>query len=215
MMKVIGSIILFFFSLICFGENFVAGQDYEIINNSTQVETTKATISVIEFFSFGCPWCYKLEPALNKWVSHQGQRIYYKKIPVVFNKDWEFYARAYYTVSALALYETMGPALFKAILDDKKPLNNKQAMVDFFTQHGIDNATAQSAFGYSPSIDLEVNSGQLLMTRYQIKAVPTLVINNRYKTDLQMAKTETRLFAILEFLVKQSEKKSVSRDKKA
>ena len=39
------------------------------------------------------------------------------------------------------------------------------------------------------------------MATYQVRAVPAFVINNQYKTDLQMAKTEERLFAILDFLL--------------
>ena len=201
MLKYTFSVVLFLISLMSYGADFVVGKDYVIINDSSALDTPIDINSVTEFFSYGCPWCYRLEPSLINWVNKKGTKIYYKKIPVVFNKDWEYYARAYYTANALSLDSQLNLVLFKAILDDKQPLNSKDAMVGFFTKNGVDAATAQSAFGHSPSIDIAVSSGKTLMVRYQISAVPAFIVNNRYKTDLQMAKTEERLFAILDYLL--------------
>lgn len=202
MFKYVFSIVCLLVSFTSFAEEFVAGKDYVILKSSEKGATNKA--SVIEFFSYGCPWCYKLEPSLNKWVESQGSKIDYKRVPVTFNKDWEIYAKAYYTAQALTLNSQLTPALFKAILKDRKSLNTAQAMIDFFVSHGVDTATAQSAFTHSPSIEIEMENGKRQMAEYQVSAVPALVINNQYKTDLQMAKSEERLFKIAEYLVNKS-----------
>ena len=196
-------------SLMCFSADFVAGKDYEIIKQTSKIDNIQGAVSVTEFFSFGCPWCYRLEPAITKWAEQHKSKIHFKKIPVVFNKDWEFYAKAYYAAKDLSLSSTMDPALFKAILKDKRSLNSDKAMIEFFTHQGVDPTTAKSAFNYSTSIEMSVKRGQELMGRYQINAVPALVINNRFKTDLQMAKTEERLLAILDFLVAQSKEQKI------
>ena len=197
---------LFFTSLISFSADFIAGQDYQIMG-SGDAKIGGSPVNVIEFFSFGCPWCYRLEPALNAWVNQQGTKIHFKKVPVIFNKDWDFYARAYYTALAISLNSKLNPVLFKAILDNKKALNSNETMVAFLAKNGVDLAVAQSAFNHSPSIDLNIATSQRLMANYHIAAVPAFVVNNQYKTDLQMAKTEKRLFAILDFLLTQAERK--------
>ena len=46
------------------------------------------------------------------------------------------------------------------------------------------------------------------MTSNHINAVPAFVVNNQFKTDLQMAKTEKRLFEILDFLVAEAKKEN-------
>ena len=207
MLKFILSITLLFISLTSFAEEFVAGKDYEIIKDSDKLDTVNGAISVTEFFSYGCPWCYRLEPSLNNWINQQGTKIYFKKIPVVFNKDWEYYAQAYYVVNALSLDSKLNASLFKAILLDKQPLNSNKNMIDFFTKNGVDLATAKSAFNHSPSIELEAAADKAIMVRYHIAAVPALIVNNQFKTDLQMAKTEKRLFAIMNFLLTQSAEK--------
>ena len=206
MIKYLCSTLLLITSLTAFSAEFVAGQDYEVINNSPSPPLNGA-INVTEFFNFGCPWCYRLEPALNQWVQQQGHKIRFKKIPVIFNKDWSYYARAYYIAEALSLNSTLDKALFKAILDDKKHLNSQQSMIDFLTQQGVERTTAESAFSHSPSIELHMTEAQRLMIAYRVSAVPAIIVNHTFKTDLQMAKTEARLFEILDYLLAQSLKK--------
>lgn len=204
MLKYFLCFVLVFSPLASFAEEFVAGKDYVIIPNPEKLNEIKNAVSVTEYFSYGCPWCYRIEPALNQWVNQQGTKIFYNKVPVVFNKDWEYYAKAHYTAVALSLEPKLAPELFKAIVKDKQRLNSNQAMVDFFAHNGVDTKIAHSAFNQSPSIDIEINDSKREMVRYQVNAVPALVINNQYKTDLQMAKSEERLFAILNFLVAKS-----------
>ncbi|WP_133130674.1 thiol:disulfide interchange protein DsbA/DsbL [Legionella yabuuchiae] len=187
-----------------FAEDFVAGKDYVVINTASEGSSQEDRVMITEFFSYGCPWCYRLETRLETWVAAKGSHVFYEKVPVIFNKDWEFYAKAFYTAQALSLQESITPALFKAILTDKKRLNNNKDMVQFLHTQGIDEKVAKSAFHNSPSIDIEINNSKRMMATYQIAAVPALLIQNKYKTDLQMAKSEDRLFAILDYLVKKS-----------
>jgi thiol:disulfide interchange protein DsbA len=203
MLKPLFSMALFCITYFSYGADFIAGKDYETLNNPHALTTDKA-ITVSEFFSYGCPWCYRLEPALLHWIKQKNSTIRFKRIPVVFNKNWEYYAKAYYAAEALSLSSTIHPALFKAILTDKQTLNNEQAMIDFFIHHGVTPETAQSAFRHSPSIELSIQEGLTQMGRDHIDAIPAFVVNNHFKTDVQMAKTEKRLFEILDFLIAQS-----------
>lgn len=192
---------------LAFADDFVAGKDYELVNGNTTTQP-KNKIAVTEFFSYGCPWCYRIEPTLAGWVKKQGNKIQFSRVPVVFHKDWSYYAKAYYTAHVLGLEAKLNPALFKAIQDNKQSLNTNQAMIDFFTAQGVANATAKSAFENSTTIDMKVTAGTASMARFRINGVPAVVINNQYKTDLQMAKSEERLFKILDFLLAKANQKT-------
>ena len=184
--------------------DFIEGKDYQLIANPQTIDSKTKSPTVIEFFSYGCPWCYKLESPLNDWSTKLGSNLQLERVPVVFKPEWELYAKAYYAAKMLALSDKINPLLFKAIQVDKKPLNNKQSMVDFFVAQGVDKEIAKSAFEHSPSIDMRVNNGMTLMANYQINAVPAFVVNNKYRTDLQMAGNPDRLFQILDYLMKKS-----------
>ncbi|QRN02530.1 thioredoxin domain-containing protein [Legionella sp. MW5194] len=187
-------------------ETFVAGKDYELIKGN-EVTAQSGPVTVTEFFSYGCPWCYRLEPSLTQWIKQQGDQIQFSRVPVVFNKDWSYYAKAYYTVNLLGQGAKLNPILFKTIQAKHGALTSNDTMIDFLTSQGIDKATAESAFKHSTTIDMQLNQGSAQMAQFHITAVPAVVINGQYKTDLQMAQGEDRLFKILDYLVQQAAKK--------
>ncbi|HHU0002701.1 TPA: thiol:disulfide interchange protein DsbA/DsbL [Legionella pneumophila] len=196
--------LLFLMPMTALATQFIEGKDYQTVA-SAQLSTNKdKTPLITEFFSYGCPWCYKIDAPLNDWATRMGKGAHLERIPVVFKPNWDLYAKAYYTAKTLAMSDKMNAILFKAIQEDKNPLATKQSMVDFFVAHGVDREIAKSAFENSPAIDMRVNSGMSLMAHYQINAVPAFVVNNKYKTDLQMAGSEERLFEILNYLVRKS-----------
>jgi thiol:disulfide interchange protein DsbA len=202
MLRSVFCLFLFCFALTSFAEDFVPGKDYIILNGSLKNRPVKQEVT--EFFSYGCPWCFKLEDGLTKWISKHQSTITFKRVPVAFNKDWETYAKAFYTAQALSLETKLTPELFNAILVEKHSLSTNKSMIEFFTSKGVDPQIAQSAFTNSPTIELNLQNSKKEMAEFQVSAVPAFVINNQYKTDLQMAKTEERLFAILNFLVANS-----------
>jgi thiol:disulfide interchange protein DsbA len=198
--KLIGLLILL--PALALAADFTEGKDFQLVTNPQATENKNKTPIITEFFSYGCPWCYRIEAPLNEWVGKMGKNVQLERVPVVFKPDWELYAKAYYTAKVLALSDKLSPALFKTIQDDKKLLNTKQSMVDFFISQGVNREIATSAFENSPTIDMRVSNGMALMASYQINAVPAFIINNKYKTDLQMAGSPERLFQILDFLMR-------------
>jgi thiol:disulfide interchange protein DsbA len=198
--KLIGLLLLL--PTLVFATDFVEGKDYQVVANAS-MDRTKTPL-VMEFFSYGCPWCYKLELPLNQWTLSLNQKNAIEKVPVVFQHDWDLYAKAYYTAKTLAMSDKLSPMLFSAIQDKNSHLNSTQAMIQFFVAHGVDKEIATSAFEHSPTIEMHVQNGMKLMAEYQINAVPAFVINNQYKTDLQMAGTPKRLFEIMDYLIRKS-----------
>lgn len=194
-------IIALFLPALVFADEFVLGKDYEQVSASRVSEDKSGKIKVIEFFSYGCPWCYRIEPSLENWIKQHQNQIEFSRVPVIFNKDWDFYARAFYTAETLGLASKFNLLLFSAIQKDKLTLNTNQAMIDFFTAQGLDQAIVRSAFEHSTVIDLQLDASKNAMAHYHINAVPAIVINHQYKTDLLMAKNMERFFKILDYLL--------------
>lgn len=200
-------IIMLLIPLASFADTFVEGKDYEVINATTNTPANERVL-ITEFFSYGCPWCYRIEPSLNQWAKQHENTVTLKRVPVVFNKEWIYYAKAYYAAELLGIGEKLNPLLFKAIQTNKMQLNNNQAMIEFFINNGVDKETSESAFTNSTTVDMNVSEGNVIMGRMHINAVPAIVVNNRYKTDLQMAQGEERLFKLLDYLLAKSTEKT-------
>ncbi|MBN9231189.1 MAG: disulfide bond formation protein DsbA [Legionella sp. 40-6] len=186
-----------------FAENFVQGKDFQLVTPPAGTSRDKVPL-VQEFFSYGCPWCFRIEEPLQQWRSQKGNAIQFERIPVVFKPSWELYAKAYYTAKTLAMNEKFTPLLFRAIQVDKNNLESAPNMINFFVAHGVDREIAKSAFEHSPTIEMKVQTGMALMGSYQINAVPAFVVNHKYKTDLQLAGSPERLLSILDYLSKKS-----------
>lgn len=206
-MRVLVAIIIVIFQSITFAADFVAGKDYQVLSNAEPSKQTNQPVVVTEFFSYGCPWCYQLDKPLHDFIKKQGSKVELKQIPVVFQPEWNVYAKAYYAAKRLNKLDTLGPALFKAIQEDKQKLDTNKAMAAFFVQHGIDKETADSAFFRSPTIDMDVNQGNLAMAKYRIRGVPAVVVDGHYKVDLAMAGKVDRFFSILGYLIHLADKK--------
>ncbi|MFI4919452.1 MAG: thiol:disulfide interchange protein DsbA/DsbL [Legionellales bacterium] len=196
--------ILFLLPHMALASAIIEGKDFQTLSGQKMVDSSQKGPVVTEFFSYGCPWCFKIEAPIHQWLHRLGTPVQLIKVPVVFKPEWDLYAKAYYTANTLALADKLNPLLFKAIQEEKTPLTSKQAMIAFFVAHGVDKEIASSAFEHSPTIDMRVSNGTALMASYQINAVPAFVVNNKYKTDLQMAGSPERLLQILDYLLGKS-----------
>lgn len=203
------AIVLFILPIAAFAADqpqFVVGKDYEIItpNKTLPNDDSNANgkIVVEEFFSYGCPFCFRLEPQLEKWLANKPANVEFKRVPVVFESGWDVYAKAYYTAEALGVTDKMTPAIFNAIHNQGQNLNDAAAMETFFIKQGVSKQDFDSAFNFSPSIGMELNRGTQLMQSYQVLVIPTFVVAGKYKTNAQLVNGDnTRLLQIVDFLI--------------
>src|SRR5690349_16449224 len=76
----------------------VAGKDYMEIS-PPQPGGSNGQVAVIEFFSYGCPHCYELEPTLHKWKSALPKDVTFRRVPVSFGRqEWAELGRMYLTL---------------------------------------------------------------------------------------------------------------------
>src|SRR3989338_1431127 len=154
---------------LAFAEQFVAGEGYQVLRTA---ESKPKQGLVMEFFSFGCPWCYKIHEQVHQWELKQGDKVRLERIPVVFNPNWLVYAQTYYVVNALSLNYKLDDEIYKAIHKDKAKLNTPESMQAFLIKHGMNAEMVKSALTNSPSIELKVKHGTELMQQLQVSAVP-------------------------------------------
>lgn len=189
--------------------NFAQGKDFAVIAPSKLLpRQASKRVMVTEFFSFGCPWCFKLEPTIEQWQKQLPKNVTFERVPVVFEQGWQYYARAYYIADSLGLTHKFMPLLFSAVQKQGLNLKSNAAMIDFFVKNGVSKDIVSSAFESSPTIDAKMSLGAIKMQAYQIVAVPALVVDGKYRTDLRMAKGDSkRMLQIVNYLVKKTNNK--------
>lgn len=183
--------------------HFKQDKDYTVINNTGNLVARKHDkITVYEFFNYGCPWCYQLDPYVEKWLKHKPSNVIFERIPVQFNEVWTLYAKAYYVANVLGIEKTLTPAIFSALHADQLPISTPADLERFFVPKYTTKQQFDNAFNFSPGIDQDMHQGQVLMRQYGIFSVPTIIVAAKYKTDNVMAKgSGQRLMNIIKFLI--------------
>ena len=177
----------------------------EYIAVAQQPVDTGAKIEVREFFWYGCPHCFHLEPVLREWHKTMSSKAKFVRTPAVFRDTWEAHARAYYAYEALGVSDKMDMAMFSAIHEKSRPLDNEKSITAFAVEQGIDEKRfhdAYNSFGMAASLKHGID----LQQRYNITSVPTLVVDGKYITSAGLTHGQEELMKVLDFLIDKSAK---------
>ena len=213
--KILLVVAVMFFTPVAFAvpTQFVQGKDYKVLPEVAQQANADGKVKVIEFFSYGCPWCFRLESSIEQWLTQKPATVDFQKVPVVFRPSWVILAKAYYTADSLGVAQKLSPQIFKAIHDKGEDLANPTAMEEFFVNHGVSKNDFDSAFNFSPAIDAKLSNGDALARQYQIFQIPTIIVGGKYMTTTAMAGGDgTRMMEIVNYLVKKANAAAVGSD---
>jgi len=186
---------------------YVAGKHYQVIKKvSSDLPTKPNKITVLEFFSYGCHWCFKLESHIEAWQKTAPKNVYFVRVPVIFQPSWVILAKAYYTAEALDVETKLSPVIFDAVQVKNLSFSDPKVIEKLFVDHGVKAKDFKNAFYFSPGIDAQMMHGRNLMKDYGIYQVPTIIVGGRYKTDPTMAGGFDKLIPVVDYLVKLSQK---------
>ena len=179
--------ILFLSSLLMVNASYAIDEGFEYQKISPPVPTsTTDKVEVVEMFWYGCPHCYHFEPLLQKWLKDKPKNVKFVRVPAVFRKSWEIHAQVYYTEEALGLTEKLHQAFFDAIHKQRKRMNTRQEIRDFFIAHGVKGAVFDKAFD-SFIVKSKVLQAIRLSRAYGITGVPSMIVDGKYRTAAKMA----------------------------
>jgi protein dithiol oxidoreductase (disulfide-forming) len=160
-------------------------------------------IEVIEFFWYGSPLSYHMEPMLEAWV---------KKLPadVVFRREhvmWqgppyiEGHFKLFATLRLMGLLEKYNRLVFDAI-NKRVELRDEKTLFDWVAKNGIDSARFQATYK-SFAIQSQIITTPALTAKYHIDGVPTFIINGKFTTSPGLAGGERQLLATIDQLIGQ------------
>ena len=175
-----------------------SSQKYVQISNQKQTESDKVVI--YEFFWYGCPHCYNLEPTINDIESNLDKDTILIKVPVALRDSWKLHAKAYYALQQMKLDDNLHEKVFAEIHVNSNRLDTKEKLANFIREEGYDAdkfLKILDSFG----TEIRIKKASRLANQYQIKSVPTLVINGKYKTSGSHVSSYQELYDVVQLLV--------------
>jgi protein dithiol oxidoreductase (disulfide-forming) len=176
-----------------------AGREYQQLDPPRPVSSGER-IEVIEFFYYGCPVCYEAQPHLQRWLVRSGPGIVLVRVPAVFTESSESFARTFYALGAMSQIARLHWPLYDNHHFDGKQLNEERNVVEWVAGNGVDGA-AFKALRDSDPVSAQVASAKKALETYDVKGVPTFVIDGKYVTSARMAGSVPGLMRVVEFLV--------------
>lgn len=183
--------------------NWIAGTNYRALTPAQPTDAPAGKVEVVEAFWYACPHCYALDPYLETWRKNKPAYIDFVRLPVMWGEVQRAHARLFYTLQALGKLEELHGKVFDEIHqkgnpiyvagDDKATL---QAQLQFAKANGISEADFLSAYN-SFGVQTNLQKADDLGRRYKIEAVPTMVIDGKYVTDVGMAGSQGKLIQLI------------------
>jgi thiol:disulfide interchange protein DsbA len=178
----------------------VAGKDY--IRLSPPVPTTSpGKIEVIEFFWYGCPHCFELEPMIEPWASKLPADVHYRLVPFDFGEALrEVHQRIFCTWEALGLVEQMHKKTFERFHVQRKPVNTESDMLKFAADSGLDVAKVKDAWN-SFGVATKMRQAKQTCEQYHVQSTPVVAIQGRFETEPGLTGSGEKTLAVADYLI--------------
>lgn len=160
-----------------------------------------AGIEVVEFFWYGCPYCYQLQAPLEGWLKTKPADVSLRRIPAIFRESWVPHARLYYTLEALGELPRLHQIVYRSMHEERMNLNSAEATAEWARQNGVDAARLLAIYN-SVDIDRKVDDSRRFTRSYAIKGTPSLIVDGRFLTSSGMSETVAGVIPILEDLIR-------------
>jgi thiol:disulfide interchange protein DsbA len=158
-------------------------------------------VEVIEFFYYGCPVCYETEPLLSRWLGSAPDYVFMRRVPALSSEAWEPFAKLYYALEALGQAERLHWPVYDSFHFEDVKLNDEKVMVDWVARNGVDREKFVETYA-SPSVAGKIAQARELLKSYDVRAVPTFIVDGRFLTSARLAGGTEQVVNVLDRLVR-------------
>ena len=183
------------------------GIEYEVLSK-IQPAPTDGKVEVIEFFSYGCPHCYRFEPYIEKWKETKSDNVVFIHVPAVFSDYWGSLATLYYAAEVLGIEDKVHIDIFEAvsaIQAKRKKVHPFEDLKAVFEKHGVSAEKFKQALE-SFNVNKKTRRAKTMTQTYGISSVPNVVVQGKYRTNGTLAQGHANVFKVVDFLSEEIEK---------
>jgi|SRR5437660_12680031 len=164
------------------------------------VEAQGKNVEVVEFFWYGCPHCYNLEPLIEAWTKKLPPDVQFRRIPAVFNERWAHDAAIFYTFEAMGVLDKLHRPFFDAIHRDRLRTDNQEAMTQWLQKNGVDPKKFYDTLK-SFTIQSKTRRAVQLTTAYKIDGTPAMAVQGRFTVSTEQGRNFEGMLDTVSYLV--------------
>lgn len=186
--------------------SYVEGKEYKKVREAVAPADAKK-VTVEEFFWYGCPHCFHLDPVIDGWKAKKAADVDFQRVPNTLGRpDGELHMKAFYIAESLGVGEKIHKSLFAAIHQKNQLMNTPDQLRALFEREaGVKSADFDKGTS-SFMVDSRSRRAQQLAISYGITSVPTLVVGGKYTTSATQAGSPENALKVVDFLVEKIRK---------
>ena len=197
-------------------QQWIEGTHYTVLDQAQTPTVPADKVEVMEIFSYACPFCDKFEPVvvqLEHSLPHYAQMVF---LPASFipAEDWPVFQQAYFAAQSLGIADRTHQAMYDAVWKSgvlatvdpntneiKHPAPSLEAIAHYYSQlTGVDSEkflTAARSFG----VATQMRQADAQITEMQIPGTPCIVVDGRYRVEMDSLHTPDDVIGLVKFLV--------------
>lgn len=198
------------------------GRNYVRLDPQQPTHVARGKVEVLEVFSYACPFCNRFQPVIEELERNLPANAQMRFLPASFSaaEDMPMFQRAFFAAQALGVARRAHQAMFDAVWE-----TGELAILDPETG-GLKSSlpTIEDAARYyaritgikpedflraarSPAVQAEMRSADQQIIAMKIPGTPWLVVNGKYRIEMDSLKTAADVVGVVNFLVAQESRR--------
>ena len=173
--------------------------DYRVI--SQQPVESGDRVEVLDFFFYACPYCNELLPHLERWQQRKPADVVLRRVPVVRHDSWVPLAKIYYTLEAIGEADRLHGAVYRSYHVEDLSIEQEKVIVEWAGKHGLDREKFMMIYR-SDETRQKVERARKMTMDYDIRSMPTLIVDGRYLTSSDMTRSVPQVITVLDGLIR-------------
>jgi len=194
------------------------GVQYALIQPAQPTGLPPGKVEVTEVFNYGCPYCNAFAPTADALKASLPANAQMDYLPASFSpaEDFPLFQRAYFTAQALGVAQQMHQAMFDAVWKsgelavvdlrtgrERNPAPTLADVAAFYQKHAGIPAAKFIATAHSFWVESKIKNSDALVRAYAVDGTPSIVVNGKYRVNMQALHGTQDLIQLVDWLVKQ------------
>jgi thiol:disulfide interchange protein DsbA len=197
-------------------ETWKAGTHYTVLPQAQRTTVQAGKVEVLEVFSYGCIACNSFQPVMEILKSKLPKNAQLAYLHASFNpsESWPIFQRAYITAQVLGVADKAHQGIFDAVwktgeigvVDQatrglKKPQPTIEDVARTYERLTGVKSSEFLAAAKSFGVDAKMRAADAQVGAMQVPGTPTLVVNGKYRVNMDSVKSVDELVQLVNYLV--------------
>lgn len=192
------------------------GRNYFLVVPALSTTVPAGKVEVTEVFSYACPHCSEFRPVVKQLKAGLPANAVFTQRPASFNpgEDWPMFQRAYVTAEVLGIAERTNEGIFDAVWKSgelavvdpqtnrlKSPAPSIQDAAKVYNKLTGVPVDKFLAVSQSFAVEVKMKADDAYVVHGQVDSTPTIVVNGKYRLNVESAGGATQLLQLVKYLV--------------